>query len=662
MRPALRVGFICGVALLAVVQLSALRPAAAAADPEGDGEWSAPFDLQVEGIHTTLLPTGRVLLFQRPKLSYGSDARVWDPATGAIDDVSFASARDLFCAGHSLLPDGRILVTGGHVHGAGSELGADQTDIFDPATETWTETPALAEARWYPSQVEMADGSTLIFGGWADPQTPATTVESFDPSDALFRELPASASRDVGLYPRTMLLPSGSVFMAGPEQSTQLFDPATDAWTGVGNLNVANRRAGNAVLLPGLTKVLSFGGSPNGVTATAEVIDFADPNPSWRLTSPMHYARKHAAAVLLPDGEVLAVGGGLTGTYGDPVRVPELFDPDTETWTTMASQVAPRMYHSAAVLLPDGRVLSVGQDHNTDYGKTGEIFSPPYLFRGPRPVIQTSPSAVVYGSTFLVRTPDVSRIARVGAHRAGGIHARSVNFSQRFVDVPFVPAGGKSPGDRPAGRKRRPAGVVHALPGGRRRRALAVDVGARRDDPAGVRRTARGHPDLQRALDAAGIGPAGRTGPGGSGRTDRPGALAGRGRADRRSGRSVDEPCFAGRLGPSLAGQPGRRVVRRPPAALPDRAARLVHGVVWPRSLVGPSGQRTFGGSEGRRGQPTTGCQPARGGGGEPGGHGAGHLGRAGERIGRTRDASCQARGPHRPMAAVHGPPETTSA
>src|SRR5262245_56976100 len=104
MRPRLRVGFICGVAVVALVQLAGVRAGAASADPEGDGEWSAPFDLQVEGIHTTLLPTGRVLLFQRPKLSYGSDARVWDPATGDIDDVSFASARDVFCAGHSLLP------------------------------------------------------------------------------------------------------------------------------------------------------------------------------------------------------------------------------------------------------------------------------------------------------------------------------------------------------------------------------------------------------------------------------------------------------------------------------------------------------------------------------------------------------------------------------
>jgi hypothetical protein len=442
MRPTLRVGLIFGTAMLALVQLAGVRGVAAAGDPEGGGEWTAPFGLQVQGIHTTLLPTGRVLLFQRPGLSYGSDARVWDPKSGAIDDVSFTSARDLFCAGQSLLPDGRILVTGGHAHGSGQRLGASQTDIFDPTTETWTEAASLAEARWYPSQVELGDGSTLIFGGWADPDSPATTVESFDPSNGSFRQLPPTASRDVGLYPRTLLLPTGSVFMAGPTRTTQLFDPVTSTWSVVDDLNVAQRAAGNAVLLPGLTKVLAVGGSPQGATATAEIIDFAQPNPSWRPISPMHNARKHAAAVLLPNGEVMVVGGGLTDYYGDPITQPELFDPATETWTTMASQVAPRMYHSAAVLLPDARVLSVGQDNDTDYGTTGEIFSPPYLFRGPRPTIKTAPSAMVYGSTFIVRSPDAARIARV-ALIAPGSSTHSVNFSQRYVDVPFSVAGSR---------------------------------------------------------------------------------------------------------------------------------------------------------------------------------------------------------------------------
>ena len=64
----------------------------------------------------------------------------------------------------------------------------------------------------------------------------------------------------------------------------------------------------------------------------------------------MTYARMHANTVLLPDGQVLVVGGGTKGTFTNPVKIPELYNPATGAWTPLAPQQAGRMYHSTALL------------------------------------------------------------------------------------------------------------------------------------------------------------------------------------------------------------------------------------------------------------------------------------------------------------------------
>jgi hypothetical protein len=134
---------------------------------------------------------------------------------------------------------------------------------------------------------------------------------------------------------------------------------------------------------------------------------------------------------------VLEVGGGKTGSYGNPVFASELFDPVSETWSVMDSQTAPRMYHSSAVLLPDGRVLSLGQDKQTSYAKTGELYSPPYLFHGDRPTISVAPPAAAYGTAFTVESPEAADITRV-ALVSPGSETHSVNMSQRYVDSAFA--------------------------------------------------------------------------------------------------------------------------------------------------------------------------------------------------------------------------------
>jgi len=99
------------------------------------------------------------------------------------------------------------------------------------------------------------------------------------------------------------------------------------------------------------------------------------------------------------------------------------------------------MYHSTAVLLPDGRVLSAGESYG-NLKQTGEIFSPPYLFKGARPAISGAPATLGYGHAFTIGSPDAHDVKRVALVKAAAV-THSNNFDQRYVDCTFSARGGK---------------------------------------------------------------------------------------------------------------------------------------------------------------------------------------------------------------------------
>jgi hypothetical protein len=153
----------------------------------------------------------------------------------------------------------------------------------------------------------------------------------------------------------------------------------------------------------------------------------------------MNHPRVLPNTVVLPDGQVLVVGGGAVFKYSGPVKVPELYNPVTETWAVMAPQQAGRMYHATALLLPDGRVLSAGQD-NGPLARHGEIFSPPYLFRGARPTISGAPASVSRGGQLQFTSPDAADIAKVVLIRPGS-STHEIDTDQRSVPLSFTASG-----------------------------------------------------------------------------------------------------------------------------------------------------------------------------------------------------------------------------
>src|SRR5262249_4788940 len=184
------------------------------------------------------------------------------------------------------------------------------------------------------------------------------------------------------------------------------------SWSIIATHNFTGVRDYGPGVMYDIGKVLVAGGS-DPPTATAETIDLNAASPSWKFTSGMHFPRRQNNAVILPDGRVLIVGGSSGSGFDDsthPVFPTEMWDPATGQFTVMASISVYRGYHSTALLLPDGRVLSAG---GNVAGPNAQIFSPPYLFAGSQPTITAAPSSAGYGQSVFVGTPDAANIRQV---------------------------------------------------------------------------------------------------------------------------------------------------------------------------------------------------------------------------------------------------------
>ncbi|MDH3253521.1 MAG: DUF1929 domain-containing protein [Acidobacteriota bacterium] len=433
-------------------------PSVGQGDPARVGRWEAPKPWPITGIHAAVLPTAEVmhLTYLEVETELETAATVWNPRTGNFRDVS-PGFGDMFCAGHSLLPSGELFVAGGF---AGLEQflcngrGVKPAHIFDPFSYKWRKVGNMSFARFYPTVFSLADGRQLIIGGQGENCQYIPIMETLSLDEKLNRV--RGPSRIMKDYPRAFLLSDGRVVHVGVEPTTSYLDKKLKFWKSVTVTNLGRiRYEPTAFYVPGYRdRVMICGGYqtewPDGTrdnpTATCEAIDALSANPSWRSMAPMAAARGDINSVILPDGKVLVVGGGEHHRYTAPRLKPELYDPATNTWTTMAPERFGRMYHSTAVLLPDGRVLSAGQDNldgtAPESGKWGEIFSPPYLFRGKRPVVRGVPADADYDSTIPMRVKK-TKAAKVGRVVLIGLSAvtHSHNSGQRYVPLEFTPTG-----------------------------------------------------------------------------------------------------------------------------------------------------------------------------------------------------------------------------
>lgn len=437
--------------------------------------------VDIDVVHAAMLRTEWVLFIEAGCGLATSRTPLWNRETGEIK-VPPAPAYNLYCSGHSFLSDGKLLVVGGG--GESNQFPKNQAWIFDPATETWDctrdKTTGVAPGpqtylnyeRWYPTGVTLGDepGRVLVASGNLSTLTcgsPGTTpsptlvpmpMEIYSESTGKFSKVTTGGDKYFfPTYPGLHLLPGGEIFYAPVgfrsggsaaddcawnESSAYFdFDPVNSlagTWTSLG---ANDRTKGMSVLLLSPTypfaQVMTVGGGNLAKSRTYQIINLSTLSPVWgpqvnlpiAPMQPEPTSRVNVNLVLLPDGTVFMSGGAAAGEHS------WLYNPATNTWARMDPAPRERRYHSHALLLPTGEVMSCGWTNNTI-----DIFRPPYLHNGAQPVIDAIPALVHHGQEFAIETAQAPQIAKVVLVRPMAA-THNTDSEQRVIQLLFHSAG-----------------------------------------------------------------------------------------------------------------------------------------------------------------------------------------------------------------------------
>jgi len=422
------------------------------AQPNLQGQWNtSSYTMPINPVHVALLHTGKVLVVSGSGNVAGNtnyQAAIWDPSANTI--ATQPVVWDMFCNGMVVLPDGRPFIMGGTLQ-YDPFHGQPKTSIFDPAAGTFTDAQHMAHGRWYPTGTMLGDGRVMVFSGLNETGGTNKSVEIYTVGTGWGAA--STASWTPPLYPRMHLLPNGKVFYSGSSTQSRLFDPSTKAWSNVATTKYSGtRRYGTSVLLA-LTPTNTYdprvfimgGGNPS--TQSTEVIDLGASTPAWKYGPNMSQPRTEMNAVILPTGQVLAMGGSYNDE--DPTTASlnaDLFDANAASVGSAGANAYARLYHSVALLLPDATVwLAGGNPQRGSYEQHMEIYQPPYLFTSgnggtalaTRPTISSAPANISYGSAFTVQTPDAANISSVVLVRNGAV-THAFDMDQRVVGLTYT--------------------------------------------------------------------------------------------------------------------------------------------------------------------------------------------------------------------------------
>ena len=440
------------------------------------GRWSSVIDWPVTVAHASLMPDGTLVTFPWRKtspwgepiagLGYAAGGMTgqpktmvdtWNPTTDTHSST-WETKTDMFGAGHDLLEDGRLFVSGG------SNVGPDWFGIKDNHVfkdGVWSAVSSMGVPRWYPSVTTLGSGEVLVSGGVTSLQTggayiTTNTTEVWNPKTDQWRNLGTAVGTEIPLYPRMQVAPDGTVFMTGPATTlSRLNTTGTGSWTNLGKRDNIYRVYGSSVLYDE-GKVLEVGGSnPQDPdidlregSKSAKVIDLR--TGLARDTGAMQFGRRNQNATVLPDQTVLVNGGNTEGNgRGRLQKESELWNPSSETFRLLASESIGRPYHSVSLLLPDARVFSAGgydaapfpnndPSYHPSY-KNAQIFSPPYLYGSDgklaiRPEILEAPGKLGYDQAFSVRANKPEEISKACLIRLGSV-THAFNFGQRYLKL-----------------------------------------------------------------------------------------------------------------------------------------------------------------------------------------------------------------------------------
>ena len=429
--------------------------------------WTPPIQLPLVAIAATNLPDGRILVWSSSQVdNYGTGqlqtySATYNPVTGAVSQSLITSLQaDMFCPGTALLFDGSLLVVGGVTSGVTSKFNG-----------SWYPSSALNIRRGYNAAVTLSNGGVFTLGGsWSGgygnksgelwtSSTGWRTLAGVQPGPFLTNDTAGIYRQDNHMW--LFAASNGWVFHAGPSKAMHWINTA-----GAGTVVNCGSRSNDGDAMNGIAvlydvgKILTAGGAPdytNGVpTNNAFVIDItAGPGQpvTVRRTGSMTFPRAFLTAVVLPNGEVVVVGGMTINSFpfqdANAVLSAEVWSPVTNnftalTWAANATQmVIPRNYHSVALLLNDGRVFSSGG------GACGslcmfnhldaQILTPPYLLNPDgsaalRPTIVSAPASAVLGGRVNVSTSGAAWAASFALVRMAST-THTVNTDQRRIPL-----------------------------------------------------------------------------------------------------------------------------------------------------------------------------------------------------------------------------------
>ena len=430
-------------------------------------QWARPFRMPLVAIAATNLPDGRILAWSSSQIdNYGTGqlqtySALYDPVSGSVSQNLITSLQaDMFCPGTALLADGSVLVVGGVSSG-----------VTNKYNGSWFKSSMLNIRRGYNAAVTLSNGNVFTLGGsWSgglggksgELWTPATgwrVLPAVQPTPFLTNDAAGIFRQDNHMW--LIAVSGGWVFHAGPSMAMHWVDTSGNGAVVNAGLRADDGDAMNGVaVLYDVGKVLTAGGAPSYVggvpTANAYVIDISagvGAPVTVRRTGNMTSSRAFHTAVVLPNGEVVVVGGQTLKTVAfqdeNAVLWAEIWSESTNAFTPLAwaagaeGMVTPRTYHSASLLLPDGRVISTGG------GACGtlcmynhldaQILTPPYLLNpdgtpAARPTIAAAPAAAALGATIPVSAAGAASFALVRL----GSTTHTVNTDQRRI--PLAPA------------------------------------------------------------------------------------------------------------------------------------------------------------------------------------------------------------------------------
>lgn len=421
-------------------------------------------------MHMQLLHDNRVIMFDRTdfgqsNLSLSSGRCRFDPydtvlhtdctAHSILYDVATNAYRplmvqtDTWCSSGSVLPNGTLVQSGGY--NDGDHVVRTFTPCDDDQCD-WIELPQhLSERRWYATNQILPDGRIIIIGGRRQfnyefyPKSDEDL--SFPQTFMLHFLLETRDYAENNLYPFVHLLPDGNLFIFANTRSI-LFDykqnkvlkeypeipgadPRNYPSTGSSVLLPLDERNGSTsvqaeIMICGGAQNASFALATQGVfiraISTCGRLVVSHANPSWVMEE-MPLPRVMGDMILLPNGDVIIINGAQLGTAGwelarGPMTRPIIYRPSEQTsrrFSVLEPSTRPRMYHSSAILLTDGRVLIGGSNPHIYYNFTNvvyptdlslEAYSPPYLsaeYATVRPKILSLNETIGYKATFQVR-------------------------------------------------------------------------------------------------------------------------------------------------------------------------------------------------------------------------------------------------------------------